>query len=66
VTGSSAVTINTAAQAGARAAVGPIRVGEPSGLEVLAGGVMLLGSVVLILAVVHLAAEALWRGDRWR
>lgn len=64
MTGSSAVVINTAAQAGARAAVGPARVGEPSGFDLLAFSMMLICTGIMFLAVVHLAVRALW-SERW-
>jgi hypothetical protein len=60
VTGSAIVTINTTAKAGARAAVG-----EPSGLHLQAGDVMLGAAVLLFLAVAHLAVRALWLERRW-
>ena len=64
MTGSAVVTINTAAQAGARAAVGPARVGEPSGFELLVGGMMLIGAGILFLEVARLVVRALWP-ERW-
>lgn len=63
MTGSAIVTINTAAQAGARAAVGAPSAGEPSGIHLLAGAPMLIGAGILLLAVIDLI-HFFWWGRR--
>jgi hypothetical protein len=72
VTGSSIFVINAAAQSGARIVgaaqsdsrsevAAPPAVG-PNGLEMLAGGVMLLGAVWLLVSVIELLMSLDW----WR
>lgn len=58
MTGSSAVIINTAAQAGARAAVGPIDRVQPTGFEQFAVFMMAAGVTYLAWSVVALLGDS--------
>jgi hypothetical protein len=72
MTGASIFVINAAAQSGARiisatqsdprSEVGAPPVGGPNGLEVLAGGVMLVGAFLVLSSVVNLLMSVDWRG----
>jgi hypothetical protein len=72
MTGASIFVINAAAQSGARiisaaqgdprSEVGAPPVGGPNGIEMLAGGVMLLGAVWLLVSVIELLMSPDW----WR
>jgi hypothetical protein len=72
MTGASIFVINAAAQSGVRiisaaqsdprSEVGAPPVGGPNGLEMLAGGVMLVGALWLLVS----AAELLMNPDFWR
>jgi hypothetical protein len=72
MTGASIFVINAAAQSGARiisaaqsdlrSEVGAPPVGGPNGLEMLAGGVMLVGALWLLVST----AELLMNPDFWR
>jgi hypothetical protein len=72
MTGASLFVINAAAQSGARiisaaqsdprSEVGAAPVGGPNGLEMLAGGVMLVGALWLLVST----AELLMNPDFWR
>jgi hypothetical protein len=72
MTGASIFVINAAAQNGARiisaaqsdprSEVGAPPVGGPNGLEMLAGGVMLVGALWLLVST----AELLMNPDFWR
>jgi hypothetical protein len=72
MTGSSIFVINAAAQSGARiisaaqsdprSEVGAPAASGPNGLDLLAGGVMLVGAFLLIASLVNLLMSVDWRG----
>ena len=56
--------INGAAQSDARTEVGAPGASGPNGLELLGGGVMLIGAIWLSISVIDLLMRVDWRGPK--